>query len=66
MQAGWYNEVVPPLVWILVTVMIIRKYWPLDYDPECEIYENPAWDMPGYRKHPKRTKPSKAYKARKH
>jgi len=29
--------------------MMIRKFWPLDYDPEGEIYENVAWDLPGYR-----------------
>jgi hypothetical protein len=29
--------------------MNTRKYWPLDYDPECEIYDNPAWNMPGFR-----------------
>jgi len=27
-----------------------RKYWPLDYDPEVEIYENPSWDLPGYKR----------------
>jgi hypothetical protein len=26
-----------------------RKFWPLDYDPEGEIYDNLAWDLPGYR-----------------
>jgi hypothetical protein len=26
------------------------KYWPLDYDPEGEIYENLAWDLPGFRR----------------
>ncbi len=25
------------------------KFWPLDYDPEGEIYENPSWDLPGMR-----------------
>jgi hypothetical protein len=25
------------------------KYWPLDFDPEDEIYENPSWDLPGFR-----------------
>jgi len=34
------------------------KFWPLDLDPEGEIYENPAWDLPGFRRerrpHPKR------------
>ena len=24
-----------------------RKFWPLDFDLEGEIYENPAWDLPG-------------------
>jgi hypothetical protein len=26
-----------------------RKFWPLDFDPEGEIYDNVAWDLPGYR-----------------
>ena len=30
--------------------MKTRKFWPLDYDPEGEIYENVAWDLPGYRR----------------
>ncbi len=25
------------------------KFWPLDYDPEGEIYDNVAWDLPGFR-----------------
>ncbi len=29
--------------------MSTRKFWPLDYDPEGEIYENLAWDLPGLR-----------------
>ena len=33
-----------------------RKFWPLDYDPEGELYENPAWDLPGFR----RTRPTPA------
>jgi hypothetical protein len=36
-----------------------RNFWPLDYDPEGEIYENVAWDLPGFRRNlkqkPKRT-----------
>ncbi|HJT86581.1 MAG TPA: hypothetical protein VJ732_01970 [Bryobacteraceae bacterium] len=28
-----------------------RKFWPLDLDPEGEIYENIAWDLPGYNRH---------------
>jgi len=30
--------------------MITSKFWPLDYDPEGEIYENLAWDLPGFRR----------------
>lgn len=26
------------------------KYWPLDDDPEGEIYDNLAWDLPGFRR----------------
>jgi hypothetical protein len=26
------------------------KYWPLDYDPEGEIYDSLAWDLPGFRR----------------
>jgi len=26
------------------------KFWPLDFDPEGEIYENVAWDLPGYQR----------------
>ena len=26
------------------------KYWPLDYEPEGEIYDNLAWDLPGYQR----------------
>jgi len=28
--------------------MDTRKFWPLDFDPEGEIYENVSWDLPGY------------------
>lgn len=30
--------------------MSIRKYWPLDMDPEGQIYDNLAWDLPGYQR----------------
>ena len=30
--------------------MTPRKFWPLDFDPEGEIYENPSWDLPGYKR----------------
>jgi len=33
-----------------------RKFWPLDYDPEGEIYENLAWDLPGFRRRPSTTR----------
>jgi hypothetical protein len=26
-----------------------RNFWPLDYDPEEEIYDNPSWDLPGFK-----------------
>jgi hypothetical protein len=29
--------------------MKICKFWPLDYDPEDEVYETLVWDLPGYR-----------------
>jgi hypothetical protein len=28
--------------------MIMRKFWLWDADPEDEIYETLAWDLPGY------------------
>ena len=30
--------------------MKTRKFWPLDFDPEEEIYENLSWDLPGFRR----------------
>lgn len=30
--------------------MDTSRFWPLDFDPEDEIYENVAWDLPGYRR----------------
>jgi len=26
-----------------------RKFWPLDDDPEGAVYDNLAWDLPGFR-----------------
>jgi hypothetical protein len=26
------------------------KFWPLDMDSEGQIYDNPAWDLPGFRR----------------
>ena len=28
-----------------------RRFWPLDYDQEVEIYENPSWDLPGLKRY---------------
>ncbi len=30
--------------------MNTHKFWPLDSDMEGEIYENVAWDLPGFRR----------------
>jgi hypothetical protein len=38
--------------------MTTRKYWPLNYDPEGEIYENVAWDLPGFRRDKPRHRPT--------
>jgi hypothetical protein len=32
--------------------MSTPKFWPLDMDPEGQIYDNPAWDLPGLRRPP--------------
>jgi len=34
--------------------MDTRKFWPLDFDPEGEIYETVAWDLPGFRRNRRR------------
>lgn len=28
----------------------LRKFWPFDFDEEGEIYDNPAWNMPGFKR----------------
>ena len=33
------------------------KFWPLDYEPEDEIYENLSWDLPGLRRTARRRAP---------
>jgi hypothetical protein len=30
--------------------MSTPKFWPLDLDPEDQIYDNVAWDLPGFRR----------------
>jgi len=38
-----------------------QNFWPLDFDPEGEIYENLAWDLPGYtRGYQDRNRPRKS------
>lgn len=32
--------------------MSTPKFWPLDMDSEGQIYDNPAWDLPGFRRRP--------------
>lgn len=27
-----------------------RRFWPLDYDQEVAIYDNPSWDLPGHKR----------------
>lgn len=38
--------------------MSTAKFWPLDMDPEGQIYDNPAWDLPGRTRRPRATKKS--------
>jgi hypothetical protein len=59
MQEGATIELYPPSKYIKVNRMsTTNNFWPLDYDPECEIYENLAWDLPGFR--PKKRSGGKA------
>lgn len=37
-----------------------KLFWPFDCDPEGEIYENLAWDLPGYRQRVRRPPLKKA------
>jgi hypothetical protein len=46
--------------------MKTRKFWPLDSELEGEIYENVAWDLPGFRRErPSRTRVTPAKLKRK-
>ena len=41
--------------------MLIRaSFWPLDFDEEVEIYDNPSWNLPGRRKQRRAEKQSAA------
>jgi hypothetical protein len=44
--------------------MTTHKFWPLDMDPEGQIYDNPAWDLPGFRRRPPAQKKSTKCPAR--
>jgi hypothetical protein len=48
--------------------MKTRKFWPLDSDLEGQIYENVAWDLPGFRcDHPtRRSSPRAKSKPKQH
>ena len=37
--------------------MKTSKFWPLVDDPEGEIYETLAWDLPGFRQASRRRRP---------
>jgi hypothetical protein len=50
----WYVVSPSKLHWILF--MSAFNFWPLDYDPDGEIYENVAWDLPGFRPRKKTTR----------
>jgi hypothetical protein len=34
------------------------NFWPLDFDQEVEIYDNPSWNLPGRRKKGQTIRPS--------
>jgi hypothetical protein len=33
---------------MIETLMSKSKYWPMDMDNEGQIYDNVAWDLPGF------------------
>ena len=37
--------------------MKTAKFWPLDFDQEVEIYDNPSWNLPGMRTRRRETAP---------
>jgi hypothetical protein len=41
-----------------VTHMSTSNFWPLDFDTDGEIYENVAWDLPGFRRPRTKAKPA--------
>jgi hypothetical protein len=41
---------------------IHSNFWPLDFDQEMEIYDNPSWNLPGRRKKKQATRKAAASK----
>jgi hypothetical protein len=42
-------------------MMQLSKFWPLDFDQESEIYDNPSWNLPGRtKKRPRPGPPSRS------
>jgi hypothetical protein len=41
------------------------NFWPLDFDQEVEIYDNPTWNLPGHRKKEKSKGPTAPANGRK-
>lgn len=46
---GRYNEIVSFRDISGDMMTSTNNFWPLDYDPEEQIYENLSWDLPGFR-----------------
>ena len=42
--------------------MSTPKFWPLDDDSDDPIYDSPAWDLPGYRKVARSSRPRGPFK----
>jgi hypothetical protein len=50
MQAGAIIKLYSHLQGFRLNHMRSPKFWPLDFDPEGAIYENPSWDLPGFKR----------------
>jgi hypothetical protein len=48
-SARRYNEIAPARGISGDIMNSTRNFWPLDYDPEEEIYESLSWDLPGFK-----------------
>jgi hypothetical protein len=40
---------IPPVAIQEILMSSCNKFWPWDDNPEGEIYDNLAWDLPGFR-----------------